>query len=86
MILNPKTNRPIKGGSGTFNVLVKEGFFSENSNYKDDNVCTEYGEIPEDQLENTINEINQKLPLGTHAVRGRGKYANKIVKRKNILQ
>jgi len=36
-------------------------------------------------LELKIKQINEKLPIGTQAVRGRGKYANKIVKRNKPL-
>ena len=84
IIINPKTSRPIRIGSRTWINLVKKGVL--NSNFYDNNIIEEqYEEIPEEQLELKIKQINEKLPIGTQAVRGRGKYANKIVKRNKPL-
>ena len=80
LIINPNTQRPIRVGSRTWINLVKKGVL--NSNFHDNNVIEEgYTEIPPEQLELKIKKINEKLPVGTQAVRGRDKYANKIVKR-----
>ena len=80
IVINPKTQRPVRVGSRTWNKLVKEGIFE--GRYSDPNeLADKYEEIPDEQLKLKINEINKKLPKGTHAVRGRGKYAGKIVKR-----
>jgi hypothetical protein len=35
----------------------------------------------QDDCDEKISELNQQLPINQHAVRGRGKYKNKIVKR-----
>ena len=84
LIINPNTSRPIRIGSRTWINLVKKGVL--NSNFYDNNVIEEqYEEIPEEQLELKIKQINEKLPIGTQAVRGRGKYANKLVKRNKPL-
>ena len=84
LIINPNTSRPIRVGSRTWINLVKKGVL--NSNCYDNIVIEEqYEEIPEEQLELKIKQINEKLPIGTQAVRGRGKYANKIVKRNKPL-
>jgi len=84
LLINPNTQRPIRVGSRTWINLVKKGVL--NSNFHDNNVIEEgYTEIPPEQLELKIKKINEKLPIGTQAVRGRGKYANKIVKRNKPL-
>ena len=84
IIINPKTSSPIRIGSRTWINLVKKGVL--NSNFYDNNIIEEqYEEIPEEQLELKIKQINEKLPIGTQAVRGRGKYANKLVKRNKPL-
>lgn len=75
-VINPNSGRPVKVGSRIWTKLVKDGII-ENT-YIDDN---EIEELPEEDVDEKIQEINQKLPRGTHAVRGRGKYKGKIVKR-----
>lgn len=85
IILNPNTQRPIRVGSRTWLNLVKQGVLGDEE-YSDNNIIeNEYSTIPEEQLEERIKSINEKLPIGTQAVRGRGKYANKIVKRSKPL-
>ena len=84
IIINPNTQRPVRVGSRTWINLVKKGSLS--GKFSDDNIIEEkYEELPEDQFEERIKKINEKLPVGTQAVRGRGKYANKIVKRNKPL-
>lgn len=84
IIINPNTQRPVRVGSRTWINLTKKGILS--SNISDNNVIEEkYEELPEDEFEERIKKINEKLPVGTQAVRGRGKYANKIVKRNKPL-
>ena len=84
IIINPNTQRPVRVGSRTWINLVKKGSLS--GNFLDDNIIEEkYEELPEDQFEAKIKKINEKLPVGSQAVRGRGKYANKIVKRNKPL-
>ena len=82
-IVNPKTSRPVKVGSRTWVNLVKEGLVSNK--YQDKNELAEAeveveGETSTDN-EEKINTLNKTLPRGVQAVRGRGKYAGKIVKR-----
>lgn len=81
IIINPSTQRPVKVGSRTWLNLVKKGLVE--GRYQDPN---ELYEVKEEEnqpeiLEKKIEEINKTLPRGTQAVRGRGKYAGKIVKR-----
>jgi hypothetical protein len=84
IIINPNTQRPVRVGSRTWINLVKKGSLS--GKFTDDNIIEEkYEELPEDQFEERIKKINEKLPVGTQAVRGRGKYANKIVRRNKPL-
>lgn len=84
LIINPNTSRPVRVGSRTWINLVKKGVLS--GQFSDDSILEEkYSEVPEDQFVERIKEINKKLPMGTQAVRGRGKYANKIVKRNKPL-
>ena len=81
--INPKTGRLVKMGSRTWINLIKKGLISVDDIEipKDENIIEEFEEIPEEELEQKIKKINEELPIGTQAVRGRGKYANKIVKR-----
>lgn len=84
LIINPSTQRPVRVGSRTWINLVKKGVLE--GHFSDNNVIEEkYEEVPEEQFEERIKKINEKLPVGTQAVRGRGKYANKIVKRNKPL-
>ena len=77
VIINPKTQRPVKVGSRTWLKLVREGIVE--GKYSDPKeIYTLQDGDDEDEL---INKFNQSLPPNQHAVRGRGKYANKIVKR-----
>jgi hypothetical protein len=79
-IRNPKTGRPIKVGGPMYLKLVKQGLI-ENE-YTDPH---ELGDISPDEtdelLQEKIKEINEKLPMGKHCVRGRGKYKGKLVQR-----
>jgi hypothetical protein len=82
VIINPRTQRPIRVGSRTWLNLVKEGVVS--GHYKDPR---QLEEVPEEYRENKeyidekIKTINKTLPRGKQSVRGRGKYKNKIVTR-----
>ena len=77
IIINPKTQRPVKVGSRTWLKLVKDGLVA--GHYADPNEIYEVKEG--DNEEELIQQFNEKLPPTQQAVRGRGKYANKIVKR-----
>ena len=77
IIINPKTQRPVKIGSRTWLKLVREGLVE--GKYSDPKeIYTLQDGDDEGEL---ISKFNQTLPPNQHAVRGRGKYANKIVKR-----
>jgi len=77
IIINPKTQRPVKVGSRTWLKLVREGLVEGQYSDPKEIYTVQEGD-DEDEL---INKFNQSLPPNQHAVRGRGKYANKIVKR-----
>ena len=77
LVINPNTQRPIKVGGRIWNKLVKEGIM--DGDYIDDNELTTYNE--DDDEKELIKEFNNKLPPNIQAVRGRGKYKNKLVKR-----
>lgn len=77
IIINPKTSRPVKVGSRTWINLVKEGLVA--GHYTDPK---ELHDVEEGEDTNELIErFNKSLPITEQAVRGRGKYANKIVKR-----
>lgn len=77
IIINPKTQRPVKVGSRTWLKLVKEGLIQ--GHYSDPNEIYDVKEG--DNEEELIQQFNETLPPTQQAVRGRGRYANKIVKR-----
>lgn len=77
IIINPKTQRPVKVGSRTWLKLVREGLVE--GKYSDPKEI--YTLQDGDDESELISKFNQSLPPNQHAVRGRGKYANKIVKR-----
>ena len=77
IIINPKTQRPVKVGSRTWLKLVKEGVVE--GKYSDPK---ELYEIQDgDDVDELINKFNQSLPPNVQSVRGRGRYKNKIVRR-----
>jgi hypothetical protein len=77
IIINPTTQRPVKVGSRTWLKLVREGLVEGKYSDPKEIYTVQEGD-DEDEL---INKFNQSLPPNQQAVRGRGKYANKIVKR-----
>lgn len=77
LIINPSTQRPVKIGSRTWLNLVKKGLVE--GRYSDPNELYEIKEPTE--IEGKIEELNKTLPRDQQAVRGRGKYKNKIVRR-----
>jgi hypothetical protein len=78
IIINPNTQRPVKVGSRTWLNLVKQGVVE--GRYTDPR---ELATIPEgnEGIEQQIEDENKKLPRGQQAVRGRGRYKGKIVRR-----
>ena len=79
IIINPKTQRPVKVGSRTWLKLVKDGLVE--GRYSDPNELYEVKSSDQTTVESKIEELNKTLPRGQQAVRGRGKYTNKIVRR-----
>ena len=77
-IRNPKTNRPVKVGSRVWRDLVKEGMVS-SQNYQDEKEL--YALKPNDDPSQVIKQWNKTLPRNKQAVRGRGMYQGKIVKK-----
>ena len=77
IIINQRTQRPVKVGSRTWLKMVKDGLVA--GHYTDPNEICEVKEG--DDEEELIRQFNENLPPTQQAVRGRGKYANKIVKR-----
>ena len=77
IIINPRTQRPVKVGSRTWLNLVKQGLVSGHYTDPRELAVIEDGE----NVEEKINEINKTLPRGKQSVRGRGKYKGKIVSR-----
>lgn len=77
-VKNPKTNRPVKIGSRIWRELVKEGLIA-SQNLEDDKELYELK--PSDDALEIIGDLDKELPHNVQAVRGRGKYAGKIVKR-----
>ena len=87
IIINPKTSSPVKVGGRTWLKLVKEGLLE--GVYEDSNELYELLDDEKDgdtpfNYDEKIEEINKDLPRGIQAVKGRGKYKNKIVKRKKV--
>jgi len=78
-IINPKTQRPVKIGSRTWRKLVSDGIVE---NQKVNEPCELYELSEEDNVEQKINELNKSLPITEQAVRGRGRFRNKVVKRR----
>ena len=78
-MINPLTKRNIRVGSRIWINLVKDGVIQ--GQYSDDNILAETEEIDDDTITDKINELNESLPIGVRAVKGRGRYENKIVKR-----
>ena len=77
IVINPKTQRPVKVGSRVWLKLVKEGIFK--GHYRDPNELEPINE--NESLEEQKKRLNKKLPKNQQAVKGRGKHKGKIVKR-----
>lgn len=84
IVMNPKTQRPIKVGSRIWLKLVKDGIL--NGDYTDPNVVCELNpHEAKEEIQQRIKTLNKKQPAGTHLVRGRGIYEGKLVKRNKQL-
>ena len=82
IIINPQTQRPVKVGGITWLKLVKDGLVE--GTYSDPNEICDI--VEGDNVEEKIEEINRDLPTNVQGVRGRGKYAGKIVKRSKSVK
>jgi hypothetical protein len=81
IVINPKTSRGVKVGSRTWLTLVKDGVLE--GVYDDPNEL--YNLAANDtteQIEQKRLELDNNLPAGKHAVKGRGKYKGKLVVRR----
>lgn len=81
IMINPKTNRPLKVGGSTWLKLVKEGIVE--GSYADPREL--YTIQDTDDIDAKKEEFNSRLTYGEQAVKGRGRYAGKLVKRKKEL-
>ncbi len=77
---NPETKRPIVVGGRVFMKLLKKGVLSEEyKNIEDDVILDDFKDTTE-AIEKK-DEYVRKLPKNMQAVKGRGRYKGKIVKR-----
>lgn len=81
IVINPQTQRPIKVGGRIWLKLHKQGILEGEFKAKNE-IYSIKEDDDEGEIQNKINDANEKLPDGIQAVRGRGKYAGKIVKRR----
>ena len=81
LIINPKTQRPVKVGSRTWRKLVADGLVAEQPGAPAQDTLYTIRDDDAD-LESKIQEINNGLPSNVQAVRGRGRYAGQIVRRR----
>ena len=94
-VMNPETGRMIKVGGRVYSKLMKDRIINSAGDYaRDENIL--YDIIPhkeealsdselEDLIESKKEELDEELPDSEQAVKGRGKYQDKIVKRKKAL-
>ena len=83
-IINPSTGRTVKVGSKVWIKLVKSNIVS--GDYVDEHVIDDIeDDCSQGELDEKLTQIKAQLPMGITAARGRGKYANKIVKRHKQL-
>lgn len=76
VIINPKTQRPIKVGSGTWRKLVVEGLVK--GAYHDPK---QLAKIDEKNVEKQRSELSKQLPSTLQVVKGRGRYTGQLVTR-----
>lgn len=86
-VTNPNTGRAVKIGGRMYNILIKKGLIEPIPiDEYDDNVLNNIDDIPDDNLNDIKQEYNEKLPKEYHAVKGRGKYKGKLVKRSKPIK
>lgn len=93
-IVNPNTNRKIRIGSKTYLKLIREGVIADTHyvgtqqipNDKTGENHIDISDVKGDELKELIETETEKLENGYVAVPGRGKYKNKLVKRKKNIK
>ena len=80
VVINPRTQRPVKVGSRTWRKLVSDGIIGQPQEPHDENQL--YTLRPNDDTDEKIQELNSALPPTVQAVRGRGRYRGQLVKRR----
>lgn len=93
-VINPNTNRKIRIGSKTYLKLIREGLIADKHYVGTQQIPNaETGEnhiditdVKGDDLKELIEVETMKLENGYVAVPGRGKYKNKLVKRKKNIK
>ncbi len=79
-ITNPETKRPIIVGGRIYMKLLKKGIFGQDGEkIEDDHILCEYDESSD--IQKKKNELTRDLPSNMQAVKGRGRYKGKVVKR-----
>lgn len=84
-VINPNTSRPVKIGSKTWTKLVKDGLITGTNaldTIAEDHIVGEIDDELEDEVQEKITDLNKEMPVDQQVVKGRGKYKNKLVKRK----
>lgn len=81
IVINPNTSRPVRVGSKTWLMLVKQGILQ--GQYADPKEL--YTIKDEDDVVAKKEELDKTLNSSKQAVRGRGKYAGKLVSRDKKL-
>lgn len=84
-VINPNTSRPVKIGSKTWTKLVKDGLIDGADavdKIAQEQIVGEIDDELEDEIQEKITDLNKEMPVDQQVVKGRGKYKNKLVKRK----
>jgi hypothetical protein len=84
-VINPNTSRPVKIGSKTWTKLVKDGLIKGSDAVDEiaqDHIVAEIEDVPEDEIQEKITDLNKEMSVDQQIVKGRGKFKGKLVKRK----
>jgi RecG-like helicase len=82
-VLNPNSQRMVKVGGKVWRSLVKEGLLEGAYEAPDENILYDIEEV--ENIDELRNDFDEKLTPDIQAVRGRGKYKNKLVKRRKQI-
>lgn len=83
IVINPKTQRPIKKTGRVYMQLVHDGILPRETLLK--NELTTYDDESADDKIESYNDILKETSNKMQAVRGRGKHMNKIVVRRKQI-